>query len=162
MLTQRRLKELLRYESETGIFTRICRQSSNAKVGDTPGRLDTHGYLCFYVDGQIHRSHRLAWLYVNGEFPEGDLDHINTIKTDNRIVNLRIADRSENMQNRRSAYANNKSGFLGVYFHKPLNKFTAQIRIDGRNTHLGLFKTPEQAHQAYVAAKRKHHKGGML
>lgn len=161
-LTQERLKSLMTYNPETGEFVRSCFRSANAKVGDVAGHLDSHGYLCIYIDGYLYRSHRLAWLYVYGTFPKEDLDHIDTVRTNNRIANLRKADRTFNMQNKRRPSANNKSGFLGVYFHKPLQKFAAQIRINGRNTHLGLFGTAEDAHQAYLYAKRNHHEGNTL
>lgn len=128
------------------------------------GSIDSHGYLWASVDGHIYRLHRLAILYMTGSMPDVsiDVDHINMIRTDNRFENLRCVSRKVNMQNKKLPSANNKSGFLGVFLHKKLQRYTAQIRINGKNTHLGVFDTPELAHEAYLAAKRKFHEGNTL
>lgn len=161
-LTQERLKELVHYDPETGVFTRIKKTSNNARIGSPIGVIDTHGYLECSIDSKRYRLHRLAWMYVTGNFPDGEIDHISTVRTDNRFANLRDVSRSVNMQNKREASKNNKSGFLGVYFHKPLKKFTAQIRANGKNKHLGFFETAELAHAAYLLAKREFHAGGTI
>ena len=154
-LTQERLRELLHYDPETGIFTwRVNRGC--VKAGAVAGSYMTNGYLHFGIDGRTYMNHRLAWLYVHGEMPPDMIDHVNHIKDDNRIANLRLADMSLNKQNQKRALSNNKSGFLGVHYAKG---WRAAIRIDGKQVHLGRFKTPEEAHQAYLAAKRRFHAG---
>lgn len=164
MITQDRLKELVTYDASTGLFFRRV-WTNGVKDMDKPmGSIDSKGYMWASVDGKIHRLHRLAILYVTGTMPDRtlDVDHRDMDRTNNRFANLRIVTRVVNMQNKQRPSANNKSGFLGVYMHKQLGRFTAQIRINGKNTHLGMFDTPEQAHQAYIEAKRKHHKGNLI
>lgn len=112
------------------------------------------------LKGKDYLSHRLAWFYMTGAWPEQEIDHINGVRDDNRFANLREADRQINCQNVRKPYKNNRTGLLGV---KPsLGKFVARIYVDGKERHLGTFKTPGLAHAAYVAAKRELHKGGTI
>lgn len=155
-LTVERLREVLAYDQETGLFTRRVRTANCVKVGDVAGSLHRKGYIRINVDGRRYFAHRLAWLYVNGEWPPAEIDHINGVKDDNRIVNLRLATRIENMQNERVSRSNNKAGYLGVFLHS-CGKFSAKICIDGKNKHLGMFPTPESAHEAYLEAKRQLH-----
>ncbi|HVM93474.1 MAG TPA: HNH endonuclease [Terriglobales bacterium] len=162
MLTLERLKELMHYDPETGLFHRLVKTSNNANMDAPAGVLDSHGYLECSIDGKRYRLHRLAVFYMTGVWPENDVDHRNTIRTDNRFENLRDVTRVVNMQNKRRPSSNNKTGFVGVYLHKQLGRFTAQIRANGKNTHLGMFDTPEQAHAAYLDAKRKLHEGNTL
>ena len=158
-LTAGRLRELLDYCPDTGVFTWKIR-ISNVKVGDVAGCLEKDGYLRIQIDSRLHFTHRLAWFYVTGEWPPDQIDHINGIRDDNRIANLRAATRSENGQNRRKPQANNTTGYLGVTRHR--GKFLAKIRLDGKRKHLGLFTTPEEAHVAYLEAKRRLHPFGNL
>lgn len=159
MITQERLKELFHYDSGTGIFTRKVQTSSRAKIGMVVGCPDRHGHLLCRVDGKRYSLHRLAWLYVTGEFPVMEIDHISGEKSDNRFLNLREADRSLNMQNIIRASSNNKTGLLGVVSTRNPRTFLARIRVNGRNMHLGSFRTPQEAHEAYVSAKRQFHQG---
>lgn len=156
MITQSRLKELLSYDPETGVFTRIVRTSSNARIGDIAGCLTPYGYRQISIDGKDYLSHRLAWLYMTGAWPTDQMDHINGVRDDNRFVNLHEATDAENQQNR-ALPSNNTSGFLGVSWHKPTNKWRADIMIAGHQKFLGYFTTPEAAHEAYLAAKAIHH-----
>jgi len=164
MITHARLKQLVRYEPDTGLFYRMVRTSNNIDMSKPMGSIDSKDYLWASVDGKVYRLHRLAIYYVTGEMPSRsiDVDHKNMICTDNWFDNLRCVSRSVNMQNKQKPSANNKCGFIGVYLHKQLQRYTAQIRINGKNTHLGMFDTPELAHAAYLKAKRNHHKGNML
>lgn len=162
MLTQNRLKELFKYDPETGIFIRIKKSAVNSTVGETPG-CASRGYVRMMVDGVRYQAHRLAWLYVYGEFPPRFVDHINGNRADNRIANLRDVDKSMNTQNQRGARKDNLStGLLGASFHKVTGKYAAQISINGKKISLGLFDTPEQAHAEYVRAKREIHTGNTL
>lgn len=155
MLTQERLKELLSYDPETGLFTRLVgRSGPNARAGDIAGCDNGKGYIRIYVDGKPYKAHRLAWFYMTGEWvPE--VDHENTIKSDNRWDNLRKATRGQNRGNTR-AYKNNTSGLKGVSFNKRTARWAAQIQKDGVKVGLGYYATAEDAHAAYVIAAKKY------
>ena len=160
MLTYERLREVLHYDPETGVFTWLVRTSTRIKVGDVAAAADGRGYIVIGVDGVLYKSHRLAFLWMTGEWPPQFVDHINGVRDDNRWSNLRPATRSENNQNVRRARAGNRTGLLGVCRYR--KRFKAQIRVDGRNLCLGTFDTPEQAHEAYLAAKRRLHPGSTI
>lgn len=162
-LTAGRLRELLHYDPETGVFTRLARTSNSIKVGDVAGTADSDGYIQISVDGVLYRAHRLAWLYMTGAWSKGVIDHVNGVKGDNRFANLRPATNAENQQNQRRAQSSNKLGLLGVCrVCREGKRFKAQIMVDGRQIYLGTFDTPEQAHAAYLAAKRRLHSGCTL
>lgn len=152
------LRKTFSYDPETGIFTRI-RASNRSKVGDVP-RVNSEGYVRIRLCGRMHAAHRLAWLWVNGELPEQDIDHINGVKSDNRIANLRDVGRDINTANIFGPQANNTSGQLGVTRYK--RKWRAQISVGGKMKYIGLYATPEDAHKAYLAAKAVHHPESFL
>ncbi len=160
ILTQERIKELLHYDPDTGIFTRIVRTSNCVKPGSEPGYIDTCGYRTIGINGKFGKAHRLAFLYMTGKLPEADVDHINGDRADNRWSNLRDVSRSINVQNQRMAHSNNKSGLLGV--HRHYGKWQAQIKINGKRIYLGTFPTPDETHAAYIDAKRLIHSGCMI
>ena len=171
-LTAARVRELVHYEPESGAFTWLPRPRSafrsNRLFGQWHGRCSGKmaggpggsGYIVIPIDDGRYQAHRLAWLYVHGEWPEHFIDHINGIRSDNRLANLRDVSRQTNQQNMRKA-PGAKQMPLGVYFHhrKLLRRYSASIRIDGRTKHLGYFDDPEVAHDAYLQAKRRHHAG---
>lgn len=162
-LTAERLRELLAYDPGTGTFTWRVRSARRIKVGDAAGCDNGYGYLRIRIDGVEHKAHRLAWLYVNGLWPVSQIDHINGLRDDNRIGNLRDVSQSVNSQNLRSATAQNKSsGLLGVSWHKRDSRWVAQINIDGKKHHLGYFNTAELAYAAYLEAKREFHAGCVI
>jgi hypothetical protein len=151
MTTQARLKELFTYDPDTGIMRRI---STGRVVGNrTRDRLQ----LC--VDGYNTLIHRYIWVFVHGHWPEFNIDHIDGNPMNNRIDNLRDVPQQINTQNNRKPRSNNGSGFLGVHFDKSRGLYKAEITLDGRNRYLGRFKTPEEAHEVYLKAKRKLHDG---
>ena len=152
-LSAERLRELLSYDSETGVFTRRV-TGGGARAGDIAKGRTERGYARISVDGKIHYAHRLAWLYVSGSWPLLHIDHINNTRNDNRISNLRDVSRSVNNQNLKGAKGNNKIDVLGVYFHKRANKYQASIMTNGLRRHLGLFQTSDEAHAAYLEAKQ--------
>lgn len=156
-LTQKRLKYLLKYDPATGLFTRRVRTSQMNRAGEIAGTRTGLDYVRISVDGLMYLGQRLVWLYVHGEVPVGDLDHIDGDKQNNRLSNLREVSRSVNMQNISAARANNKSGLLGVCRHG--KNYRAQIKLDGVRHTLGSYKTPEEAHAAYIAAKASMHAG---
>lgn len=138
MLTQARLKELFDYSPETGVFTRKS-AVSQCKAGDSAGSLDPIGYLRISVDGNPFWAHRLAWLYVTGSFPLGLIDHINRVKTDNRILNLRDVTQRENVANS-GLSRKNTSGHKGVSWHKALGRWMVKAKKDGKNHYIGSSK----------------------
>jgi len=153
--TQEQIKQLLDYDCETGLFRWRVSRSHGAR-GAVAGTPHHTGYTYIGVGGKTYPAHRLAWLYVHGVWPEGELDHKNGLKTDNRIANLRPASNSANGANK-PVYKNNKCGLKGVHLHKPSGRWKAQIKKDGRVRHIGLFRCPTAAHLAYVrTAKRLH------
>lgn len=158
-LTAARLRELLHYDQLTGLFTWLVKTNKSRNwVGKQAGCPDKNtGYIMIGIDGQHIRAHRLAWLYVTGSFPTREIDHKNRVKSDNRWKNLRAATPQMNAENRMAANRNNLSGLLGVATVP--EGFMARIKINGRHRYLGTFATAEQAHSAYVIAKRKLHAG---
>ena len=158
-LTAQRLRELLQYDPETGVFTWRVSRGRTAKAGGVAGA-DTHGYVVIMIDGKGYGAHRLAWLYVHGVWPTGHIDHVYGDTSDNRIKVLRDVTQSVNSQNQRSAKRNNKSsGLLGAYWHNISNKWMSHISFGGKKRHLGMFATAQEAHEAYMAAKRQFHEG---
>ena len=137
-LTQAKLKELLHYDPATGIFTWVCSPSRGVKQGDIAGSLTKDGYMKIKINGIHHQSHRLAWLITQGEFPENQIDHINHIRNDNRITNLREVTQSENLRNA-ALSKNNTSGVCGVYWNKENSKWRSNIRVNKKLTSLGYF-----------------------
>lgn len=156
MLTQQRLKQVLKYDPDTGLFTWLWRRGS-IQIGDPAGHLHPSGYISISVDGEPYRAHRLAFLWMLGRWPEKtDVDHINRNRSDNRWTNLREATRSENLFNsqRRS---DNSTGQRGVYFNKSAQKFKVEIWCDGDRYHLGYFDDLVQATAMYEGAARLVH-----
>lgn len=151
-LTQDRLKELFEYNPDTGYFTRT-KAVKRCKVGDRVGHLADSGYLMICIDDKDHRAHRLAFLYMTGEWPEDQVDHINRVRDDNRWCNLRCVSNVENNKNS-SMQSNNTSGHVGVSWDKSRDKWAAEIRckIQGRKR-LGRFATLEEAVAARKAAE---------
>ena len=151
-LSADRLKELLSYEPSSGRFFWLASPNNRIRVGQEAGALSAEGYLQISVDGRRYSAHRLAWLAHYGRWPDQSIDHIDGDKTNNRINNLRDVCQSQNMQNLRSANRDSRTGILGVT--KVGTRWKAQMGVDGKQVFLGLYQTPEEAHTAYVAAKR--------
>lgn len=154
-LTQESLRELLRYDPDTGLFFNL-RGRRGYRVGDQVGWQVSEGYIAIRILGKQYKAHRLAWLYVHAKWPSNDIDHINRVRNDNRIANLRDATRSQNLQNA-SPRSDNKSGVTGVWWDKRLSKWSAGIRLDGRTKHLGRFNTKEDAIAARLRAEKEFH-----
>lgn len=151
MITQDRLRELLEYDPETGLFTWLVRTALCIRVRNRAGCLHrTTGYRWITIGRIAYQEHRLAFLYMTGESPI-NIDHKNGYQDDNRWGNLRSASASENACNRRIA-SNNTSGYKGVSFEKCAQKWRATIQIHGVSRQLGHFNTPEAAAEAYALA----------
>ena len=159
-LTAERLRAVLQYNQDTGVFTRLQATANAVKVGEIVGNDGGRGYLRARIDGRSYRLHRLAWLYMTGSWPANQIDHIDGQRSNNAWANLRDVDGAVNQQNRRSMNRTNKSGLLGV--RQSGSRWTAQIEINGRTKYLGTFSTRESAHAAYLQAKRAFHPGFTL
>jgi len=156
-ITQAELKELLDYDPETGIFTwKVCR--GGKQIGRVAGYMHNSGYRYTEIDHQHYALHRLAWLYVHGKYPNDSLeiDHINGVRDDNRIANLRLATRAQQMQNK-AVYSNSTTKLPGITFHKASGKYAARLNVNGKQIWLGLFDTVEAAWEARQKAKAEHH-----
>lgn len=151
-MTQARLKELLHYEPETGCFTwRIF--STLVRPGDRAGGGHGLGYRAIGLDYKKYLEHTLAYLYMTGEWPENEIDHLNRDKSDNRWANLRHVTRSENGRNK-SMNKRNKLGFPGVLLHG--TKYRSRIDVSGKTLDLGWFVTLAQARIARLLAEKQH------
>lgn len=149
-LTASKLRDLTAYDPCTGIF--VWRHGK--KQGQELGYGDGKGYKRAWLDGAMHKVHRLAWLYVHGVWPTGMIDHLNGDRSDNRIANLRDVNMASNLGNRTRANINNQlTGCLGVTRDKEY--FRARICVNRKHIDLGLYKTLEEAKQAYDRAKNK-------
>lgn len=156
-ITAELIRERLNYDADTGVFTWRTSSRVPSKVGRVAGSHDVRGYLQLRIGGNVLKLHRLVWLHVYGEWPRGQIDHINGVRDDNRLSNLRVVTHAINCQNKRAPLPSNKSGFLGVSWHA--GAWRATIVLNGKQYHLGRFKTPEEAHYAYLTAKRRLHEG---
>ena len=162
ILSAAQVREVLDYNPETGVFIRKVRLAQRHQVGDRADTALTNpkmlGYRRVSLFSQRFLAHRLAWFYVHGVWPEKHIDHINGETGDNRIANLREADDQLNIENLRKAKIGNKVGLLGVIQHGE-TQWRARIQLHGKGIHIGLFSSPEEAHEAYLVAKRKLHEG---
>lgn len=161
-LTAERLRELMRYDPETGIFTNRVTRGSRAQKGAVAGSPDSDGYLQIRIAGKNRKAHRLAVLYMTGRWPDELVDHWDGCTANNRWKNIRCATPAVNSQNMRRARSDSKTKLLGASFDAKRNKYLAQILIGGVKKNLGRFETAELAHAAYLDAKRKHHEGNTL
>ncbi|WP_343499664.1 HNH endonuclease [Achromobacter denitrificans] len=155
-----RLKDLIRYDPDTGEFWWTTAPDVLPRMkGKRAGFFEAStGYWRINQGGVTYYAHRLAWLYVYGVMPAHDIDHLNGNRLDNRIANLRDVPRRINTQNRRRPSARSGTGLLGVTA-KPGGRFVAQLTYQGKNLYLGRFSTPEEAHATYLKAKRQLHEG---
>lgn len=160
-LTAERLRELLDYDPDTGVFTwLICANNNGAIAGSRAGALHSEGYFYIGIGGKRYFAHRLAWLYMTGKWPEHDIDHRDGNRSRNVYSNLRSVTRSVNLQNQRQGRSNNSTGRLGVT--RKDGGFAAQISVNGKHVSLGTHATVELASAAYVEAKRRLHEGCTL
>ena len=160
-LTAARLREILSYDPETGIFRwRIdVGRWGRIKAGTITDSRNVYGHVQINIDAVPKYAHRLAWLYVYGKWPDADIDHIDGNKANNAIANLRDVPRAINNQNLTKQRGSHKKEPLGVNFDKKRGRWRASICADGKRRFLGRFKTVEEAQSAYLSAKRKYHPG---
>ncbi|MBP8289312.1 MAG: HNH endonuclease [Chromatiaceae bacterium] len=163
-LTAERARALLSYNPLTGELHWL-KSGTGRKPNLLAGGKHPDGYTQTSIDNRKHLNHRIAWLIAYGDWPSRELDHINGVKNDNRLANLREVSRTTNCENQLRARADNMScGLLGVYAKKGVTRVRnlAYIQVNGKRVHLGSFATPEEAHQVYLAAKRRLHAGNTL
>lgn len=155
-LSLERLRQVLRYEPETGDFYWIQRDTIKKKLGTNASVVRSHGYLNICIDSQYYYTHRLAWFYVHGEWPNV-IDHIDGDKANNSIENLRSVSQRCNVENVLKARKHNKSKMLGA--HKTKYGFYSSVVYNKKTVYLGHYKTAEEAHNVYLKAKRELHEG---
>lgn len=153
-LTQARLKELLYYDPDLGWFTWRVPVKGTKGVGSVAGTL-SKGYTIIGIDYGRYRAGRLAWFYSTGLWPRDEIDHRDTNPSNDSFTNLREADGGQNLQNKQRAHSNNRLGILGVRILK--GRFTSRIAVRRKTKHLGYFNTADDAHQAYLKAKKELH-----
>lgn len=143
-LTQSQLKEILHYNPDTGVFTRLMNGNFGRwKIGDIAGCVSSEsGYVLIRVLGVLQRAHRLAFLYMTGSFPQDQVDHEDHIRHNNEWLNIRQCTNQENHKNE-SLSKNNTSGNIGVSFNR--GKWCAYIMVDRKKQHLGRFITKQEA-----------------
>ena len=156
-LTIERLMELLHYDPETGLFTRLidAGTSGKSRAGCIAGTRRHDGYVFIIIDRRSYSAHRLAWFYVHGRWPGHEIDHVDGNPSNNRLQNLREATHKENTRNR-GAQRNNALKLKGVSYDARRERFRACIVVDGRCSQIGYFQTAEEASAAYAEAARKH------
>jgi hypothetical protein len=153
-ITQALLHEMLDYNKESGVFAWKVRSAQRIRVGDVAGTVNAKGYIGIKLFGKRYLAHRLAWMYVNGDFPDSFIDHANTVRTDNRIDNLRLSTHQENKRNGK-LYKNNTSGYRGVAFRK--NGWEGTLNVGDQRVYVGRFKTAAEASVAVEKQAEKIH-----
>jgi hypothetical protein len=167
-LTAEYVRQILHYDPETGVLRWKERPREHFKTygswktwntrysGDSAGRVHRTGYVLIAIGNIDYLAHRLAWIWMTGEWPKEHIDHINGDSSDNRFLNLREATRSENMRNTRRP-STNTSGHKGVSLNKTTNKWAAGIKLYRKKLHIGYFDNIEDAAAAYDNAARVLH-----
>ena len=153
-ITQALLHEMLDYNKDSGVFVWKVRSAQKIRVGDIAGTVNAKGYVGIKLFGKRYLAHRLAWMYINGEFPDSFIDHANTVRTDNRIDNLRLSTHQENKRNGK-LYKNNTSGFRGVAFKQ--SAWVGSLEVGDRRVYVGRFKTAAEASAAVEKQAEKIH-----
>lgn len=158
------LASILHYDPETGALTwkarpvahfknaRVCNMRNARFAGKVATRQDSHGHIQIRIDGVLYMAHRVAWAIATGSWPDGEIDHVNHKRSDNRFENMRDVPPGDNARNA-SMRSDNSSGVTGVYWNDRLGKWTASIRTNGQLSHLGVFETIEAATSARAAAQ---------
>ena len=155
MLTREKLASVMTFDPEKGRFFWIEGAGRGKPAGKEVGSFDAHGYGQINVFGKIWKEHRLVWLWLHGEMPEQQVDHINHDRRDNRPENLRLADNMENHKNR-PMQNSNKTGCPGVWYDRPNDRYRVYITVDKKRINLGSTKTLDDAIKMRMAANTKY------
>lgn len=161
-LTAAQVRAALEYDHLSGVFRWRPKKNRTDLSGRVAGAKKRDGYVMFQIGKRHYSAHRIAWLHHFGVWPDGDIDHINGDRADNRIANLRDVTRTINAQNQRRAQRSNATGLLGAHVSPHGDGYVSTIKVNGEAIRLGKFTTPEQAHKAYIEAKRKWHPGNTI
>lgn len=157
IISQEELRKQVHYDPETGEIRRIVKVINSTNIGEVVvGNVSHYGYLRINILGKRYLQHRIAWLYMYGEYPDGDMDHINQVKTDNRICNLRKVTRSQNMQNTGKP-KNNTSGTRGIWWRKDTKKWAVELCRDKKKFSVGCFDDINEAKVALSDAIKTIH-----
>lgn len=161
IITAERLRELLHYNPDTGIFTWRVGRRGKARKGSVAGCPTGYGYLTIRVDWVMYQAHRLAWIYMTGSMPQWTIDHKDGDRVNNRFANLRDVPSRVNNENVRAPYKtkSERQHMLGVQPVALSGKWVSRIRVNGREHYLGAFRYEWAAHLAYLFAKRRLHEG---
>ncbi|WP_031200374.1 HNH endonuclease signature motif containing protein [Mesorhizobium sp. LSHC414A00] len=151
MISAKAMRDVLNYDPSSGVFTWKVKISKKVVVGRRAGAINSDGYRQISIFGRRYYAHRLAWLYVTGEWPPVLIDHENLNRDDNRWANLRSATKSQNAANTNKS-SSNATGFKGVSWHDGAGKYQAHICVNGRGVYLGVFDAIQSAHEAYERA----------
>ena len=151
-----RLREILKYDSEDGVFTWNVTLSRRACAGNEAGSISKNGYRYIAIDGHKHLAHRLAWFYVHGVWPADQIDHIDCVRSNNALANLREANMSNNGANG-LLRSTNTSGYKGVSWDARKRKWVAGVKKNYKRHVLGLFDDPYEAHLVYIAGANRLH-----
>lgn len=161
-ITQEYLKEILHYNKLTGLFrwkvdiySGRNKKQKHVSIGDLAGTVNSKGYLRIGINHKSYLCQRLAWLYEYGEWPSNEVDHINHVRSDNRIDNLRNVAGLDNQKNV-SKRKDNNSGFTGVSWNAKSSKWVAQMQVNKKKIHLGYFSSLEDAVCARKQANIEH------
>jgi HNH endonuclease/AP2 domain len=149
-MAQDDLAERVAYDPATGVF-RWKASKYRSRIGTVAGRRHLSGHISIEVNGKTYYAHRIAWLFMTGQWPKDEIDHIDGDPSNNRFDNLREATHAQNLANRR----NRRPGLKGASFDKKLGKWQSYIHPQGRKQSLGYFNTAEEAHAAYVAKAKE-------
>ena len=150
MINQETVRKLFHYDAESGMLLWRNGNGRNVKPWQEAKAKNANGYYTAKINGKSYLTHRLAWLYVYGEFPKEDIDHKNRIRNDNRLCNLRAVSRTDNCQNI-SLPSHNKSGHIGVSWFKSHNCWTVYVKVNKKNKWLGYYKNLDDA----IAARKE-------
>ena len=156
MMNPTELHDLLHYNPETGYLIWKVNAARRRKAGQIAGCRAEKGRVLIGIRGKLYKAHRIIWAMTTGQWPTHQIDHINEDPSDNRWENLREATKSQNMKNI-TKIKSNTSGYKGVYWNKQCSRWMAKIVVNGKQHHLGLFLTPEEASVAYQAGQKKYH-----
>ena len=146
------LKDALDYNADTGVFTWKIKRRGSRGIGSVAGSPHGSGYVSISYQRKPYLAHRLAVAFATGEWPDGQVDHANGVRADNRISNLRVTDSITLHRANSSGNARNQTGFKGVGVHKATGRYQARIGFEGKSLFLGLFDTPQEAAAAYAGA----------
>ena len=160
LISYEEANRILQYDSRTGIFIWRIDRNKIIPSGKVAGHRNKEGYITIFMHGAAYKAHRLAWLLTHGVWPNNQIDHVNGIRDDNRIENLRDVTNQQNQHYSTKVPKHSTSGVRGVSWHKTKKKWCAHIILSGKFIHLGTFDTKESAHESYISARIKLHGGG--